>query len=476
MLLGELKLDDAQNRVQPSAHQISALRVTLSKLAAQAESEGFGAGNESDTADHDQFPMSSPTTTMSTTSTDFTDTSSSYSSWDSQDDHGAFVNRVDILRDAFPNVPMTTLVQALQIQEMSGDDNDEDVVDVIMRLQEEESSRERNEHGGPSELQWEAAKGQGKGKAGQRSRQPVDRTITLGSVPAQLSTRSRARRQPPSAPTSMPTPTPEPWTQLLSIAERLASLLPPVPHTHFLSYLHQGSSRYDAIVACLRDLVKQRESRTPSSPNSTPIAFGRSSATCSNGAVMLSDFIELSCAPAHLAELALSAAEGRDDDAFSIIALLKDLKNEETERLAARARRPSNANGGSSGPGLVSAGGHPTSTLFPVASQWKAGPSSRVPDGSHASDAVRSSAVLRCSPGGPCASKPPGHRHHRQASGSMADSERRVEELGQTHRMSLQSAMNARKLGGVGGKRYGAEVAAFYHEEVGVFYCDACGF
>lgn len=308
--------------MSPSPQQVDDLRTTLCELAAQAD--------ESQLSEFSDLQLFAPTDETSSTP-DFyhgnTTTTSSGSDSSGSSQH-SFSSPVGFLQAAFPHIPTKTLTAAFANAEK--DEGNVDMWGVIAGILSEESIRELEERGLDGlneddelasalhdEITWEIVASKKKSgvsaQAGKRKNTRGNK-ITIVDIRQQqhLPAKNESRVS-----------APDPWTQLSSLSAYLATLVPSHPPSFFQSYFHSPcyATPYAAICAALRDTCKARSI----SEEHTPIFLDLSE-------ILLQDYDLLDSEQRDRfvsdVELSVRATEGRGDDAFDLVKLLRDLDSD----------------------------------------------------------------------------------------------------------------------------------------------------
>ncbi|KAF9244143.1 hypothetical protein BU15DRAFT_86094 [Melanogaster broomeanus] len=307
--------------------EVETLRAILKELANQATQQ-----YENDLCDElDSANLTSHhlTTDESGSSLDFygeTPTSSTTSD-SSTFSHESFSSPLGFLQAALPHIPRSKLRRALS-EAGAGDGGDDFDMEVAVEiLLTNEYIRELEERGldgldddetspPAQEPIWTQVTAKRNGKAA-RKKNARGKTITIVDI-------RQKQHMSPSSTNSLTPPALDPWMQLSSLSDHLATLLPPHVASFFQSHFHSPnySSPAKALRAALSSISGGRG--TPSSGTTTTTLFTmldvfRDSPTYSTldaeqRATLYSD-----------AQLALSATEGRGDDAIDIVWLLLEL-------------------------------------------------------------------------------------------------------------------------------------------------------
>lgn len=313
-LLADLEIDSNGESLSPSSTEIRSLRATLRQLAAQAtEQVEQELSDELASVHINQYSATDSIPEFYHGDTTTSDSGSSAQS---------FSSPLGFLQAALPDIPTLRLEEALN--KAGGDTYDVDMELVIETLLTSEYVREMEERGMDgtddeygipmsSSASWETVKAPKKKVA---KRKPArGQTISLVDVRQKQHT-SRAN----SAPVA------DPWTQLTSLASHVASFLPPLEPSYFLSYFHNPD--YTSPSAALRAALNAINKTKPKTaePNSD-VFFSVLDILRSNP---LYDTISADDQH-HLvsdAQLALAATADRGEDALDLVWLLRDLDDD----------------------------------------------------------------------------------------------------------------------------------------------------
>ncbi|KIJ65212.1 hypothetical protein HYDPIDRAFT_181531 [Hydnomerulius pinastri MD-312] len=329
-LIADLEHTDSGDNLGPSPEQVEALRATLRQLAAQAAEQ-----YENELCDElDSAHLSSQclTTDESGSIHDFygETTESSNASDSSVFSHQSFSSPLGFLQAALPHIPPSKLRRALS-DAGAGDAGDFDMEAVVESLLTNEYLRELEERGldglddqSPlsfgDESIWHRVESKKKvvsvkGKAAKK-KNVRGKTITLVDI--------RQKQHMPATSTNGTLATPDPWTQLSSLSEHLATLLPPHPASFFQSYFHSPnhSSPAKALRAALSSIVGERSQSSPGSD--TPVLFTMLDVIRDSPTYQSLDAEQRSTLYSD-AQLALAATRGLGDDAIDVVWLLLEL-------------------------------------------------------------------------------------------------------------------------------------------------------
>ncbi|KAJ6580964.1 hypothetical protein B0H19DRAFT_1017495 [Mycena capillaripes] len=307
-LFAEIDLD------APSS-QIDALRSTLIELAVHADESQPAAD---DFSCSDETSSSFPDFCTTTTTTSASDLSGGSL-------RSAPLNSpLGFLQAVLPHVPTARLVSALQD---TTDDEEIDMWEIICAILSEETEKEMRERdldedemkemAATEAAPWETVETKRVVRKTKKKPPTKGSKITLSDVRQQ----QHARAAPgPSSRARLD----DPWAQLASLATHVAQCLPPYPASYFLSFFHDPSrarTPYAALCAALSAICTASPSDADADAH-TPTLFNLLD-------MLLPAYAHLDPdARARLVsdvELALRAAQGRGEDAFELVRLLRDL-------------------------------------------------------------------------------------------------------------------------------------------------------
>jgi hypothetical protein len=307
----------------PPPDQVATLRTTLKELASHATTQ-----HEHELAD--ELSSLCITTDESNSCPDFCGemTGGSTTSDSSALSQHSFSSPLGFLQAALSHIPPARLRRALS-EAGKGDGGDVDMESVVETLLTSEFIHELEERGldaldddeprSPYNFDddlWKCVERKKKpnsvnGKAAKR-RSTRGKTITLVDI--------RQRQHiPPATPAAQPAP--DPWTQLSSLSEYLATLLPPNSASFFLSHFHSPSyvSPANALRAALSSIAGTQKLPSDTTTLFTMLDVLRDSPTYTS-----LDAEQRSTLYADT-QLALRATRGRGDDAIDIVWLLLEL-------------------------------------------------------------------------------------------------------------------------------------------------------
>ncbi|KAF7313302.1 Smr domain-containing protein [Mycena chlorophos] len=281
--------------IDPTPAALAELRKNLLLLAEQADSEAAQYAALDDL--EFDFSASSDTSLRDFCTTTTTTTSSA--------DSTSFNSPLGFLMATMPHIPELRLRQAL------ADPNAEelDMWEIVERLLSEETANEMRERDlDENEMVLPVAEPK---KARKRKGTNKGNKITLSDVRQQQHARPTKAARTDDA---------DPWARLTSISTHVAQFLPPHQPAFFQSYFHSpqhASTPYNALCAALTAL-------------SSPIKEGEHTATLFNLLdLLLPSYDDLDeDGRTRLfgdIELALAAAQGRGEDAFELVKVLRDL-------------------------------------------------------------------------------------------------------------------------------------------------------
>ncbi|KAI6044420.1 hypothetical protein EDC04DRAFT_367513 [Pisolithus marmoratus] len=332
---------DGKDGLSPSRDRVAALRVNLKELACQAAEQ-----YESELRDELDSTHLSSSQCLSTDESCgspgyYGETTESLTSESSVLSIQSFSSPLGFLQAALPHIHPSKLQCALR-EAGSADVSDIDMESIMENILTNEYIRELEERGldglddeNPSHLISDEAIWQQV-----EPKKKVVSPSTNGNVTKKKNIRNKAtplvdirQRQhiPSPARETLSTAAPDMWTQLSSLSEHLATLLPPNSPNSFQSYFHspKHTSPAKAVRAALSDIsgkTRKAESlaRSPDSRN-TSVLFNVLDVIC--------DFpIYARLGPAQRSnvysdvQLALSATQGCGDDSLYIVCLLLELE------------------------------------------------------------------------------------------------------------------------------------------------------
>lgn len=327
-LLAALIADLSPSSPLPDSDQVDALRTTLKELASQATAQHeHELADELASADLSSLCI---TTDESNSWPDFCaeTVESSNASDSSAISHQSFDSPLGFLQAAMPHIPPSRLKRALS-EAGTADDGDVDMESVVETLLTNEFVRELEERGlsalDDNEPQspytrdddlWKRVETKKKptasGKAAKK-KNARGKTITLVDI---------RQKQHITSPLYAALPAPDPWTQLSSLSEHLATLLPPHPASFFQSHFHSPNyvSPANALRAALSSLGgTYKKSSSDTTTLFTMLDVLRESPTYTSldpeqRSTLYDD-----------TQLALRVTHGRGDDAIDIVWLLLEL-------------------------------------------------------------------------------------------------------------------------------------------------------
>ncbi|KAJ7065353.1 hypothetical protein C8F01DRAFT_1125341 [Mycena amicta] len=268
---------------------IAELRKNLLLLAEQADYESQSTLDEFDFSCSDETHSQDFCTTTTTTSV--SESSSSFNS------------PLGFLMSTMPHIPEERLRQALEVP-----DEEIDMWEIIATLLSEETEKEIRERDlDEGEMGREA-----KNTVVRKGKKKAKNKITLSDVRQQQHVR-------PVQTTRFV----DPWAQLTSISTHVASLLPPHQPAFFQSYFHSpehASTPYNALCAALT-AISGPEEHTTTLFNLLDLLLPWYEDLDEDGRTRLFSDIEL----------ALAAAQGRGEDAFELVKVLRDLDTDAAE-------------------------------------------------------------------------------------------------------------------------------------------------
>ncbi|KAF8166564.1 hypothetical protein K438DRAFT_1856968 [Mycena galopus ATCC 62051] len=304
-LLADINLDAPEHSKQS---QIAGLRNTLIELSVHAEQ---GTSDALDFSYSDETSSSAPdfcTTTTTTSASDFSGGSARSGS-------APFNSPLGFLQAALPHITTERLLRALAEEDAPDDALDMwEIISAILSEETEKEMRERDldeeDMNAMAEVAWETVETKRVARKAKKKKAATSK-ITVSDVRQQQHVREAAR--------SRSSGIEDPWAQLASLSTHIAQLLPPHTPSFFLSFFHSpkhASTPYAALCAALTAIS--------SSPPDEPDA--QHTTTLFHLLDMLLPAYTLS--PDVLVadvELALNAAQGRGEDAFELVRVLRDL-------------------------------------------------------------------------------------------------------------------------------------------------------
>ena len=326
VLLAEIESDDDGNRLSPSSRQIQDLRTTLGELAAQTDQQlcqGLRNSGRSLT----------PTEETSSTVDFYGGEASTTCSTSSESSRHPFSSPLGFLQAVLPHIPTTKLRSALSAANTC-DGEEVDMWEVVAGILTDESVRELEERGLDGldegedsenvirnrETSWETVETKKKPRAtSQAGRRKNNRGVKVTLVDIRQRQHTRNNMNYPQI-----SPAPDPWTQLSSLSDYIATLLPPHPATFFLSFFHspKHDTPYHALCSALTSICKTKS--TPSDEHN-PVLFALldillpsyESLDSEQRSRLISD-----------TQLSLSATGGHSDAVLDLIHLLRDLDSD----------------------------------------------------------------------------------------------------------------------------------------------------
>ena len=388
--------------------QLDTLRATLTELAIQATKQ-----HEHELAH--ELDLFYPATDESSSSPDFCGetTETSTASDSSIFSHQSFSSPLGFLRAALPHIPQSTLRRALS-EAGAGDDGDVDMESVVESILTSELILDLQERGldavGDDSVQspftpldddlWTRVEPKKKPTSdGRATRKKNVRAKTLTIVDVR-------QRQHLLPPTPAGPPAPDPWTQLSSLSEHLATLLPPHPASFFQSHFH--SPNYASPAKALRAAlcsVAGTQNSSPLETSTRATLFNLLDVLRDSPAYASLDLEQRSILYAD-AQLALRATHGRGDDAIDIVWLLLELELD--------------LQSGTLAMGIYHS---PRSPLLPSPSAWISPSTESPPPPSTSRNRSSSTSAAICQlPSGPPPIQPPPTSKRKSISGSTAAS------------------------------------------------------
>ncbi|KAJ7308544.1 hypothetical protein DFH08DRAFT_719755, partial [Mycena albidolilacea] len=286
--------------------QIAVLRNTLIELAVHADE---GAAEALDFSYSEETNSSAPDFCTTTTATSASDLSGGSGR------SAPFNSPLGFLQAALPHISTQRLLRALAEADAPDDALDMwELISAILSEETEKEMRERdldeddmNEIG---ETAWEAV--ETKRVARKAKKKKTGSKITLSDV--------RQQQHVSAARPRIGGGIEDPWTQLASLSTHVAQLLPPHTPAFFLSFFHSPAharTPHSALCAALTAI----SSSPPDEPNTkhTTTLFHLLDMLLPAYAPLSPDVLVADV------ELALNAAQGRGEDAFELVRVLRDL-------------------------------------------------------------------------------------------------------------------------------------------------------
>ncbi|PBK65888.1 hypothetical protein ARMSODRAFT_1021917 [Armillaria solidipes] len=323
-LIADIESDNNGSFVEPSSTAIANLRVSLTELAAEAETSqlseqyanlNLGSGYSDDTT-------STPSAYVGETAT--SSTSGSISS------QSSFSSPLGFLQAALPHIKYDRLNRALS--DAQPGDGEMDMWDIVAGILSEEQIREMEERGldgledadvMQDEPPWHEVCSKKNKVIGKKKKR---------SKPTALTDIRQQHRYTPVRSNSLdssrdgPIPISDRWTQLSSLSTHVSTFLPPYEPSFFLSYFHSPSysSPYAALCSAISTINKSHQ---PDVDNHIPVLVNLLD-------VLLAMYEHLNSEEQSRlrsdAELCVKATQGRGDDALELVKLLRELDTDST--------------------------------------------------------------------------------------------------------------------------------------------------
>ncbi|KAF9474762.1 hypothetical protein BDN70DRAFT_884481 [Pholiota conissans] len=331
-LVAEIESDAGGNAITPSGDQIDTLRATLNALSLQAEESELSELSDMHLMSHFDETISSWTTVDNGPEQPTTSSGSSSSSSHS------FSSPLGFLQAALPEIPTARLNKALEEAENDGTE----MWDIVASILTEESIRELEERGldgleddersldeAYEDDDWntvDSKKKSAHSKIAKRKCQARPKKIALADIRQrhQLVQAHHPHRK-NNSDSTLPSHSlvADPWTQISSLSDHVASLLPPNPASMFQSFFHSPKyiTSYDALRAALTSLCPNY--KEPSETISyTTVVF--------NLLDLIMPQYEVSDPEHHSriiedVQLAVAVTKGAGDEALQLIDLLREL-------------------------------------------------------------------------------------------------------------------------------------------------------
>ncbi|KAL0565362.1 hypothetical protein V5O48_016662 [Marasmius crinis-equi] len=253
---------------------------------------------------------------------------------------------LDFLQAALPHIPVERLREALLDKEKRGEANDPEEIDmweIIAGVLTQESLREMEERGlegledvdtvGAVDEDWETV-GKKKSVGKPKAKKQAKKTFAIADIRQQQHVQQRY--SPSSSNVSFSSSSSaDPWTQIQSISTHLATLLPPHNASFFQPYFHSPkyTTPYLALCAALEAIVKaQSQTSTSAGVESSPSLPYDPVSLISMLDILLPNPSSNSESPIQMnsrfvsdVELALTATQGRCDEALDLVNLMQAL-------------------------------------------------------------------------------------------------------------------------------------------------------
>ncbi|KAG6916195.1 hypothetical protein DXG01_008077 [Tephrocybe rancida] len=324
-LLADLETDANGNATEPTSRQVEDLKSTLRELSSQADESQLNEFSDLHLTSNTDDTTSTPEFCQGNTAT-----SSSESSESSQQ---SFSSPLGFLQAALPHISTATLRLALEGAAV----DDVDMWDIVADILTADSIREMEERGldGLDEdgmntilreenIGWETVENKKKPTA-----KVAKRKVGRGKTISIVDVRQR-QHAPKHRSTDASRPAPDPWTQLSSLSEHLATLLPPHPASLFQSHFHSPNhgSPYIALHSCLKSICSAQaevpsEEYTDTLFTLLDIILPEYESLDHEARMRLISDVEVS----------LQATCGRGDDALDLAKLLRELDSDSTGNL-----------------------------------------------------------------------------------------------------------------------------------------------
>ncbi|KAJ7249553.1 hypothetical protein B0H12DRAFT_1122144 [Mycena haematopus] len=303
-LLADIDLDASTDSKKS---QVDALRSTLIELAVHADERTSDAVDfaYSDETGSSCAPDFCTTTTATTSASNFSGASAR---------SAPFNSPLGFLQAALPYITTERLMRALA--EADSPDDALDMWGIISAILSEETEKEIRERdldeedmNEMAEAPWETVKTKRVASKGKKKK-AVDK-FTISDIRQQQHVRVARPRAGDIE---------DPWTQLASLSTHVAQLLPPHPPSFFLSFFHSpahASTPYSALCAALTAI----SSSPPDEPDTqhTTTLFHLLDMLLPAYTSLSTDVLVADV------QLALNAAQGRGEDAFELVRVLRDL-------------------------------------------------------------------------------------------------------------------------------------------------------
>ncbi|KAJ7173502.1 hypothetical protein C8R46DRAFT_1174927 [Mycena filopes] len=363
-LLADIVVDPSSTDVSDDP-QITALRSTLIELAVHADEAAVPTDLGEDLY-YDETTSGSSVldfcTTTNTSTTSASDLSAGSYRSAALAAASSFNSPLGFLKAALPHIPTERLMRALASSSSSSSTSDQgeddtaeegdselDMWELISALLSEETEKEMRERDLDEEelsalelaaaTPWETVEPKRtttaarKGKGKKKGKSITGTRIALSDVRQQQNSPA-GRPGPPLRTRTVTESGLDPWAQLASLSTQIARFLPPHPPAFFQSYFHapQYGAPYDALCAALSAISAASGSSKEDDDGDDAGLDSEHTATLFGLLdVLLPAYPSTSTPTESLitdVQLALKAAQGRGEDAFELVKVLRDLDDD----------------------------------------------------------------------------------------------------------------------------------------------------